>query len=362
MNLEIDKEKIHSLSTKKVTLGFDGFVDEIVKAIRSVDDKQQPIYFSSIPEFGNYILEKNEKNFAVELEEVITKIGGNMPITANALAGLGVHQSCIGTLGYPDIHSVFELMHPNCKLFSFANPGFTKAIEFKGSKILLAEMGDLNQVNWETIKRSIGIRTLTQLFIEPDLVCLLNWSEIKNSNAIWRGLLQDVLQKHQLGKRPLAFVDLADCSRKSSGSIHEAIGLLKDFSAHWDVVLGLNLNEAINVHSVVTGRELREKDIETIGEDLFKQMSVHSIVIHFSRHAWTWDHGGVYRASSNFISQPKISTGAGDNFNAGYCLGLLMALNTESCLALGHATSGYYMQHGRSPNMDEISTQLLLTK
>ncbi len=347
------KERIPLLSTKKVTLGFDGFVDDIVKVVRSKEEHSTS-YFNSISEFGDYVLAKNEKNFAVELESVITKIGGNMPIMANALSQLGPIQSCVGALGFPQVHPVFTQMPSNCKVYSFANPGFTKAMEFNGAKIMLAEMGDLNHVDWNTIKEVIGIEPITQLFTEPDLVCLLNWSEIKNSNTIWKGLLTDILQKHSIKKETFAFVDLADCSRKSSESIMEAIELLNDFSAHWKVVLGLNLNEAIHLYKILKGQELGENEIETVGRDLYEQLSIHSLVIHYSKQALAWDNTGLHRKNSKFIANPQISTGAGDNFNAGYCAGLLMDLDAETSLLLGHAASHYYMQNGKSPGIAEL--------
>jgi hypothetical protein len=353
------KEGIHLLSSRKVTLGFDGFVDEIVKPIRSVSENDQAIYFNSIREFGEFIVEKSDKNFAIELEEVITKIGGNMPIMACALAALGPKQSCIGTLGFPKVHPVFEKMPATCTVYTFANPGFTKAVEFKGSKILMAEMGDLNHVDWNTVMETVGPELLKTLFLETDMVCLLNWSELKNSNAIWRGILTDVLKQTPIpGKKKFAFVDLADCSRKSPEVIHEAIAILKDFSMYWNVVLGMNLNEAIHVHRVISGEALSEKDIESVGAKLFQRLGIHSVVIHYSRQALAWDQQGMHQQSSHFISNPKISTGAGDNFNAGYCAGLLMELDATTSLRLGHATSGFYMQEGRSPQPQELLASL----
>lgn len=353
------KQRIHFLSSRKVTLGFDGFVDEIVKPIRTVSENDQAIYFQSIREFGEFIVEKSDKNFAIELEEVITKIGGNMPIMACALAALGAKQACVGTLGYPKVHPVFEKMPAQCALYTFANPGFTKAVEFNGSKILMAEMGDLNHVYWNTLMESVGPEILKTLFLDTDLVCLLNWSELKYSNAIWEGILNDILKPGPAdAPTKFAFVDLADCSRKAPDVIEEAITMLQQFSAYWNVVLGMNLNEAIHVHRVLSGESLTEKDIERVGAKLFHRLGIHSVVIHYSRQALAWDAHGMYQQSSRFIAHPKLSTGAGDNFNAGYCAGLLMDLDALASLRLGHAVSGFYMQQGRSPQPEELLTSL----
>jgi sugar/nucleoside kinase (ribokinase family) len=54
------------------------------------------------------------------------------------------------------------------------------------------------------------------------------------------------------------------------------------------------------------------------------------------------------------IKNVKIKTGAGDNFNAGFCNGLLYGLNCEEMILSGVATSSYYVGHGKSPTIPEV--------
>ena len=344
------------LANRNVTLGLDGFVDGIVKVVQMVGESGMPSYFQSIGDFGDYITARRDRNFAVELEAVATKIGGNMPITGNALAAFGLRPTCVGALGYPRIHPVFEMMEPACKLFSFANPGETKALEFGGAKILMGEMGDLNHVSWPALVERIGPDVLTTLFSQSDLIGLLNWSELKFANAIWQGIHDDILRPHSSTHRPWAFVDLADCSRTSPVAIREAMSLLKSFGAHWNVVLGLNRNEAQHLFETLSGYP--ESDIEKIGPGLYDQLAVHSVVIHHAAAAATWDVAGVHRCAVEPVHHPRISTGAGDHFNAGYMAGLLMALTPADCLALGHATSRCYMQSAQSPGLNDLLNAL----
>lgn len=352
--LEAINNNLHQLADKKVTLGFDGFIDVILKVIRSKDDQQITSFFQSIHEFGTYITERGERNFSLELEEMTIKIGGNMPIMANALAQFGTRQqNCIGSMGYPSIDPVFQHMPSNCQLHSFANPGLTKALEFGGNKILLAEIGPLNQIKWDTIKEIIGLSVMQSLFSSPDLVCLLNWSEMDNSTAIWQGLLTDILPSLPASKnKPPGFFDLSDCSKRTPESIHEAMKLLQGFCSYWDVVLSLNLNEATLVNEVVSGT--RENDIEKVGASLYDKLRLSGVVIHYSQQALYWSASGLHRRDSLYISNPTMSTGAGDNFNAGFCAGMMMELDAETCLALGHATAHLYMRHGKSPALPQL--------
>jgi hypothetical protein len=352
-------ENFHNLPNKRITLGFDGFIDIIYKVIRSKDDQHAMTFFNSIQEFGGYITEKGEKNFSLEVEKTATKIGGNMPIMANALAQFGSMQRCLGALGYPSIDPVFEQMPSNCELFSFAEPGLTKALEFNGNKIMLAEIGSLNTIEWNAIKNIVGLEMMIRLFSKPDMVCLLNWSELDNSTALWKGLLKDILpQVPPSGQRPIGFFDFADCSKRTADSITEALDLLKSFSKYWDIVLSLNLNEATIVHRALNGDKNVETNIDKIGEELYRQLKISNVIIHYSRQALSWDATGCYRADSFYVDNPAISTGAGDNFNAGYCAGLLMGLPTKSSLLLGHAASNFYMARGKSPTIPDILLSL----
>jgi len=55
-----------------------------------------------------------------------------------------------------------------------------------------------------------------------------------------------------------------------------------------------------------------------------------------------------------YISKPRITTGAGDHFNAGFCLGKLLGLDNAMSLLTGVATSGYYVRTARSPSTTDL--------
>src|SRR4030095_1466949 len=71
------------LATKKVTAGFDGFVDTIVRIIKKKKEGKSPSFFRSKKQFGEYIIEKEGSSFSLELEEKSARIGGNMPILSH---------------------------------------------------------------------------------------------------------------------------------------------------------------------------------------------------------------------------------------------------------------------------------------
>jgi sugar/nucleoside kinase (ribokinase family) len=53
-----------------------------------------------------------------------------------------------------------------------------------------------------------------------------------------------------------------------------------------------------------------------------------------------------------------ITTGAGDHFNAGFCLGQLLGFDLTDSLACGVSTSGFYVQSGQSPSMEDLANLL----
>jgi sugar/nucleoside kinase (ribokinase family) len=55
------------------------------------------------------------------------------------------------------------------------------------------------------------------------------------------------------------------------------------------------------------------------------------------------------------VKEPKISTGAGDHFNAGFCLGRVLGLSLEESLCTGVGTSGYYVRTAISPTAAQLA-------
>lgn len=339
------------LEKKIVTAGFDGFVDFIAKVIKEKDEEKAATLFSTIEEFGNYILGKKGASFSLELSGQSVKLGGNMPIMANALGKFGMKVNCIGALGYPHPQPIFNFP-PNCQLYSFANPGGSTALEFTDGKMLLGDMVALNTMGWEEIKNRIGIETLHQIFKESDLICLLNWSEIDVSTDIWKGLLKDIFPSSSSEKRQTVFVDLSDCSKRSAESISEALQLLKEFGRHSDVILSLNKNEA----GIISRTFLLDADgdLAAIAAHLFEKLQVHTLVLHSSKETVAVTKAGIASVKTFYTSNPKISTGAGDNFNAGFCTAQLLQLDIEESLLLANAFSGYYVRTGKSAEVNDI--------
>jgi hypothetical protein len=346
------------LAAARVAAGFDGFVDTLLRIIKTKENSDEAVYFREVKEFGTYITEREGRSFSLETEEIIAKLGGNMPIMANALARLGTRVDCIGALGFPAIHPAFAGIHPDCRLHSFTNPGITSALEFADGKILLGEMSALHQAGWKQITDTIGLDKIIDIYQHSDLISLVNWSEIDSSSDIWRGLLRDVLPQlpAALSSRT-AFFDLSDCSKRSDESIREALNLIEQFRPKYRVVLSLNTNEAYMIHRILTGQSFPD-DLPHVGQEIMRKLYVDTLLIHNSRNTYAWEGDQAYERATFFVENPKISTGAGDNFNAGFCAGQLLQLDVDLSIILANAVSGFYVQSAKSPDTDEITGYL----
>lgn len=342
------------LNTKKITAGFDGFVDTIVRVIRNKQPGAPPIFFSTTTEFGSYVVEKGGSSFGLELEEREVKLGGNMPIMANSLGIFGIQVNCIGALGFPQVHKIFKNISSNCLLYSFATPGDSTAYEFNDGKIMFARMGELNSFGWEKIKKTLGIDTLIDLYESSDLLCIVNWSEIDASTDIWKGLLRDVFPHYRTKKKEqTALFDLSDFSKRSRESIVEALMLLKSISEYAKVTLSLNKNETRSIFELLFDEKATD-NISEMGMRIFEKSGVEILLLHSPRQAMAINHEGQFTCDTFFVEHPKLSTGAGDHFNAGFSAARLLNLDMKSSLILANAVSAYYVQTGTSPQLEDV--------
>lgn len=347
------KENKDNIRTKDATIGIDAFIDKIVRVIHTKTDKDEYIFFNDIAQFGNHLVSKSGKSCGIEINERFTKLGGNAPIMANALGSLSINVNCIGALGYPEIDPVFKQLSDNCKLFTIGNPGYTTALEFNDGKIMLSQRDYLHKINWDTIKDILGIETLKAFFDRSTLIGLVNWTGMIHFNEIFRGIIDEIVKDHTPSKSQILFFDLADFSERNREDIVEAVKLINEFSKYFKVILGLNENEAILMYnSLFPDKE--NMDLISLGQYIYDNLDVDALVVHTLTSSIAYESSGVVQAPSLFVKKPKLSTGGGDNFNAGLCFGHVIGLDMEGALYTANATSGYYVRNAKSPTVDNL--------
>jgi sugar/nucleoside kinase (ribokinase family) len=91
-------------------------------------------------------------------------------------------------------------------------------------------------------------------------------------------------------------------------------------------------------------------DLRIVGRELFNTMNVTRLLIHPIDRCILVEGRDVFEFHGMVVRDPILSTGAGDNLNAGYCFGLQAGFPIHMSVLLGIAASGAYVQYGKSPD------------
>jgi sugar/nucleoside kinase (ribokinase family) len=344
------------LTTKHALLGFDGFVDEIVRVVDKRQSQQEYSAISTLSKFSERVAEAAGKSANFELVVEKRKIGGNGPIMANALATLGVQVTYIGNLGHPTIHPAFEDFATRARIISIAEPCHTDALEFEDGKLMLGKLEPLNEITYENLQQHVGEQKLQKLFDQASLAGLVNWTMTSAMPDIWRNFLENVCPHMPEMPHRLVFFDLADPAKRLPGDILEALEWIGRFQKYFNVILGLNEKESMEIANVL-GIHLKDsspKALEELAVALRDRLQIHIVVIHPLQFACAASSAASARVGGPWDPKPLISTGAGDHFNAGFCIGSLLQLPLDACLLTGVTTSGFYVRTAKSPTIDEL--------
>jgi sugar/nucleoside kinase (ribokinase family) len=343
------------LEKSKVLVGFDGFLDTILHV---VDKRESATKFTRLAKMGDFAKRiEAAAGLSANMEFVtqMVKLGGNGPIMANALGTYGTAVTYIGNLGAPTVNPVFADLAKRATVYSIAEPGFTDAIEFDDGKVMCGKHASLKSVNWANLIHHIPEAKLLRIFSDSSLIALVNWTMLPFMSAIFQKLLTRIAPKLKGPKRWL-FLDLADPAKRTPEDIAALLKLVSRFEKYFNVVLGLNLQESRQIGGVL-GISLEDESFEHVTKhaaDIHEALRIHTVVIHPTSFAAAADATGSTHVVGPFTPKPKITTGAGDHFNAGFCIGRLLDLGLASSLQIGVATSGYYVRNAKSPRIDDL--------
>ena len=345
--------------TMSAFVGLDGFVDEIIHVVDKRDNAES---FQRLPTIANLSVRlagAAGKSANIELVNQRTKLGGNGPIMANALASFGIRVTYLGTLGYPTLHPIFGPFAETAEVHSIAEPGHTDALEFEDGKIMLGKHYPLKEVNWKNIQERFGRDKFAAKFQSADLVGFVNWTMLPYMSDVWDALLAELCPALN-GPRRKLFFDLADPEKRTRKDILRALELVVRFEKYFDVILGLNEKEALEVAVVLGMNSLggTPEALAHIAAEINRQLPVNTVVVHPVSYALAASAGEVAIVEGPYIATPMITTGAGDHFNSGFCLGKLLGLDNDLCVLTGVTTSGHYVRTGQSPSINDLVTLL----
>lgn len=339
----------------KAVMGFDGFVDQILHVVKTRTDANNYVRMETLKEFGEFISKAAGLSANIEFIPIQNKLGGNGPIMSNALSNYNLDVTYIGAVGEDPINPVFNEMSKKSTIINISNPGLTDAVEFLDGKLMIGKRECLKDVNWNKIKEKIGVKKLISLFSDAKLVGLENWTMLPYMTEIWNGLIEEIIPNLNDNCDKYIFFDLADPENRLKNDILEALSVIKKFSSKFKVILGLNEKEAYEIGEILDISSPSNKPtLDILVKSIAKKLDIYCLVVHPIKEAYAVCDSKLYHTLGPYEPNPKLTTGAGDNFNAGFCFGQVLGLSVQLSLVLGTATSGYYVRNSKSPDLESI--------
>jgi sugar/nucleoside kinase (ribokinase family) len=339
-------------------VGLDGFVDEIIHVVDKRDNAECFQRVPTIAALGERIKAAAGKSTNIELVNQRTKLGGNGPIMANALASFGLKVTYLGALGYPHLHPVFQEFAQKAEVHSIAEAGHTDALEFEDGKLMFGKTVQLNDMTWPNIQSRFGRDQFATKFGCSDLVGFVNWTMIPYMSDLWESLLTEL--GPDIKNRRKIFFDLADPEKRNKGDISRALGIISRFEKYFDVILGLNEKEAYEIAAVL-GYDSTDRSpagLSALSIMIGEALKINTLVVHPVTYALGVSGGVASLVEGPYVAKPLITTGAGDHFNSGFCLGKLLGFDNSMAILTGVATSGFYVRTAQSPNMVQLAEMM----
>jgi len=346
----------------QVMVGFDGFIDHIIAVVAKRATATSYTAMATIAEFGARVTEAAGKSANFELVVKQSKIGGNGPIMANALCGYGHRVTAIGLLGDGAIDPVFAPLAARAEeAISLGAAASTDALEFADGKLMLGKLLPMDQVTYATLLAKLGADRLRAVLKRSAAIATVNWTMTLGMTEIWERLAAEVLPGLR-ADRPLFFVDLADPAKRTLEDQRRGLSTLTTLQRHVDIVLGMNEMElrqvltALGVDWQDGGSEFEQarKGCEIVRDKLGVTYAMCHLV---KSAAVAWNRAGEKAsacADGFFEPKPKITTGAGDHFNAGFLAALLAGITPLHAIQIGGATSGFYVRNAASPTRADV--------
>jgi sugar/nucleoside kinase (ribokinase family) len=342
-----------------VAIGFDGFVDEM---IRLVAERQSLSTYTPVPTiaaFGELVTRAAGHSSLREIVVTATHPGGCAINMGDGLAALGIPVDCFATLGEPP-HPAFAATTARFRsTHSWGRePGRTLAYEFADGKLMFSSVTQLAEFTPEAVAARLADGAYAAACRSARLVALTDWTLYPHMTAVWSHLQSSVYSR--LAHRPAFFIDLVDPSSRSEADIRAMLDTLPAFESAGPLTLGLNGNEA-NILARLLGLPACDDSAASslaLAAALRERLRVSAVIIHHIRSAALAAPDGVATLAGPFCAAPRKSTGAGDRFNAGYALGLLLDLPPAEHLLCACASSGFFVREARSASLPELASFL----
>lgn len=367
-----------TLARRRAVVGFDGFLDSIIDVVDTRHGMGPDEYarLTTIAQYAQRVAAAAGKSTNMELVLKEERFGGNGPLMAGGLARLGMATTYVGVVGQEqrprEVHPLWAELETRCRtsggeVVALGPPAMTDALEFDDGKLMFGKTGNLARCDWAALRVHPGVARLEGMLGGAALLGTVNWVMMGGVQGIWEGLIAEVLPR-LAAPRPRVFVDLCDPAKRTDEDIAAALRTLGRMNELAPVTLGLNLAEAERIDAVsraggfagrtggATGGAGGGEAVRRAAEAIRRATGLDCVVVHPRSGAAAADARGASAwIDGPLVTRPRLSTGAGDHFNAGFALGQVLGLPLEEGLAIGVGVSGVYVRDAASPTAGRLA-------
>ena len=344
--------------TSKVTLGIDGFVDEVWEVVKLRKSPTEYVLYEKMKDFAKSVYDVGAGGYANEVIRKRRSHGGFTAHTGEVLDRLGMDLTLVGMFGEGSIDPVYQVFQDNCKVFSVGDTGLCPTLEFADGKLLLPYSETIVNVDWAQLTRALSPENLSAAYQDADIVGLGYWSLLNHFDDLVTNLCEQAIKP---GAR--MFFDFADIRKRDKQALLDALKLLAGLNSKTSMTLSLNEHEARILFSYM-GREFDWRAPEKADQDIEyvrQQTGLDELIVHtpyFAVAATVFE--GISVVLQRYCENPVLTTGAGDNFNGGYIAASAQkgALNLSERLFVANATSSSYLRHGHSPDRAGLRAEM----
>ena len=361
---KLGNEFQENLKKKKVFLAFDGYIDSLYSVIKTRTSLDRYTKFETIDELANrlYEIKGSSGNLELKLKKITS--GGFVPNNGKALSSLNVNVSLLGALGYPEINEIFKslIQKDNVDSYSFCNSAKTIGLEFNDGKVMLSDLENLSQINWELLMERIGSEIIIDKLENSNAIGFGYWALNPELSNIWKNLMIDIFPSIRNLDKKFFFVDLGDLKKRNKSDVLEMLDILKNIEDYIPVILSLNDQEATDISKIqkntksINPNAKNFEDFVEGGKLINNELNLSYLIIHSPYFATISSKNDQhhYWITEGYTSKPKYTVSAGDHFLSGFIAGFLCDLNLSESLIMANALTAIFVRTGFSPKFDQL--------